>query len=60
MNKLSDIQDVKELLLRITQAVEKLAGINDNEDREWELESERNRAAARRDRIRKTGGDWGQ
>ena len=60
MNKLSDIQDTKDLLLRITQAVEKLAGINDNEDREWELKNKRDQAAIRRDRIRKTGGDWGE
>mgnify|MGYP003631867733 FL=1 len=30
-------QDIEDLLVRIAQAVEKLAGINDNEDREWEL-----------------------
>ena len=36
-------KDTEDLLLRIAQALEKLAGITDNEDREWELE---NRASA--------------
>jgi len=58
MSKLRDIQENTELLLRIAQAVEKLAGINDTEDRKWELKNKRDQAAIRRDRIRKTGGDW--
>jgi|TARA_R100001530_G_C4283039_1_gene146093 hypothetical protein len=28
----------EDILVRIAQALEKLAGINDNEDREWEQE----------------------
>lgn len=40
------------LLLRIAQALEKLAGINDNEDREWETENLRESAANKRERKR--------